>query len=110
MRRFLFRIFEILNIVLFTSAAWGACHVITPNGSGNNSGSDWNNSCNGLSGSCSPSSGMLRGDSYYIAKGTYSSVTWSKGDSGSSNISVKSPTAGDHCTDTGFVQGTHVGQ
>jgi hypothetical protein len=110
MRKLLFGMSAILSLVLVTSAAWGACHVMTPNGSGTKSGSDWNNACAGLSGACSPSSGMVRGDTYFIAKGTYSSATWSRSNSGSATITVKSPTAADHCTDTGFNQSTHVGQ
>src|SRR5437660_5234405 len=110
MRKLLFGIAAILTLVLVTSAAWGACHVITPNGSGTKSGSDWNNACSWFSGNCSMSSGAVRGDTYYIAKGAYSGTTLGKDNSGTLSITIKSPTAADHCTDTGFVQGTHVGQ
>ena len=96
-------------LALPTSIAWGACRVITPTGSGNNSGSDWSNACQGLSGNCSASN-MVRGDTYYLAKGTYSSQTLSKAASGSLLITIKSPTTGEHCSDTGFNQANHVGQ
>lgn len=110
MKKFLLYASIVLCFIGPTSAAWAACHVITPGGSGSKSGSDWSNACAGLSGSCSPSTGMVRGDTYYIGKGTYTSATISKGNSGSSTITIKSPTASDHCTETGFSNSTHVGQ
>ena len=94
---------------LLTSHAWATCHVITPAGSGNQSGSDWNNACAAFSGSCS-SSNMVRGDSYYVAKGSYSSPSLTKSNSGSTPITLKSPTSADHCTDAGFSSSVHVGQ
>ena len=95
---------------LLTPAVFAACHVITPAGSGNLSGSDWSNACAGFAGSCS-SANVVRGDTYYIAKGTYGSApTLSKANSGTTKITFKAPTASDHCTDTGFSQATHVGQ
>jgi len=100
----------VLCFLLLASAAWGACHVITPTGSGSQSGSDWNNACAGFTGNCS-STGVVRGDTYYIAKGTYSAAPGlTKANSGTTKIIFKAPTAGDHCTDTGFAQATHVGQ
>lgn len=99
----------LLSLALPSSIAWGACRVITPSGSGNNSGSDWNNACQGLSGNCSVSN-MVRGDTYYLAKGSYSSQTFAKAAAGSLPITIKSPTAGDHCSNTGFNQTNHVGQ
>jgi hypothetical protein len=87
-----------------------ACHVITSAGSGSNSGADWNNACAGFTGNCS-SANVVRGDTYFIGKGTYSGApTLSKANSGTTPITFKAPTASDHCTDTGFVEGTHVGQ
>lgn len=110
MKKLLLGMSVLLSFTILTSAAWGACHVVTPSGSGSKSGADWSNACAGFSGNCSASSGMVRGDSYYLGKGTYSSPTWSRSNSGTSTISVKAPTASDHCTDTGFNSSTHVGQ
>lgn len=99
-----------LALILFCSLSWGACHVITPSGGNSNSGADWNNPCAGFTGNCSASTGMVRGDTYYLGKGTYTAPFVAVADSGATMITVKSPTASDHCTNTGFVQGTHVGQ
>jgi hypothetical protein len=109
MKRIVLHSSAILCLTLLSSVAWGACHVIIPNGSGNGSGSDWNNACNGFSGSCSGSN-MVRGDTYYLGKGAYSSPTLSKSNSGATLITIQAPTVADHCTNTGFVQATHVGQ
>jgi hypothetical protein len=110
MRKLLVGISGLLGFLFLTVAAWGTCHVVTPSGSGNKSGSDWNNACNGLTGSCSPSSGMIRGDSYYLAAGTYAPHDFSKANSGTSTITIKAVTANDHCTDTGYNAGTMFGQ
>src|SRR5262245_22928570 len=53
----------VLCFSVLASTAWGACHVITPTGSGNNSGSDWSNACAGFAGNCS-SANVVRGDTY----------------------------------------------
>jgi hypothetical protein len=108
----------IFCFIALSAAAFGACHVITPAGAGSHSGADWNNACTGLTGACDPSSGMVRGDSYYVAKGSYTApsggglTSWNLGQStsGSLDISIKAVTASDHCTDTGYVAGTHFGQ
>lgn len=101
---------RLLFLSLSALHAWGACHVITPAGSGNNSGSDWSNACNGFSGNCSTTSGMVRGDSYYLGKGNYSAPTLSRANSGTTTITIKSPTDADNCTATGYVSATHKGQ
>jgi len=45
------------------------------------------------------------------SQGTYSAAPGlTKANSGTTKIIFKAPTAGDHCTDTGFAQATHVGQ
>jgi hypothetical protein len=94
--------------LLFSCTAWAACHVITSTGSGTKTGSDWNNACAGFSGNCSATS-MIRGDSYYIAAGGYSSPNLSTSNSGSTPITIKAATSADHCTSTGF-QSSHIGQ
>ena len=80
-----------------------SCHVITPAGSGSKNGSDWNNACAGFTGSCASGS-MVRGDSYYLGAGIYSTtgVDFNKAISGTSVISIVGANAGDHCTNTGY--------
>jgi hypothetical protein len=93
-----------------SSSTGGSCSVMTPTGSGDRSGSDWNNACAGFTGNCSPSTGMQRGRTYFLGKGAYSAPALSRANSGTLRITIKSPTADDHCTDTGFASASHVGQ
>ncbi len=59
-----------VSLLMFTAfalipgIAFGACHVITPSGAGSKSGSDWNNTCGGFTGSCAAA--LTRGDAYYV--------------------------------------------
>ena len=112
---------HLLTILLFLIPAplFGACHVITPSGGGTNSGADWNNPCAAFSGNCAPAS-MVRGDSYYLGKGTYNvganTLHLNKAVSGTSTIGILGATAADHCTATGWsassfaVDGTSTNQ
>ena len=45
---------------------------------------------------------LVRGDTYYIADGTYSEHMFNDAESGTTYISIKKATAGDHGTDTGW--------
>jgi len=80
---------------------FGANHYVRQGASGN--GSDWTNACADFSGSCAIGS-LVRGDTYYVAAGTYLSggANWSRGESGTSVITIKRATATDHGTDTGW--------
>jgi hypothetical protein len=102
--------FIVLTVLLLASSAIAsaACQVITPTGSGSMTGSDWGNACAGFTGSCAPAS-LVRGNTYYVGKGSYRSVTFTP-ISGTTPIVIQAPTVAGHCTDTGFVAGTHVGQ
>lgn len=64
-------------------------------------GSDWTNACTDFSGSCAVAS-LVRGDTYYVATGTYAALTLSKAESGTSVITIKGATVADHGTDTGW--------
>lgn len=93
-----------------SAAAWAqTCRVVTPGGSGNNSGTDWSNACAAWTGACNPNS-LIRGATYFVGKGAYTGQSWGAPTSGSQVITIKAPTAAVHCTDTGFVSATHVGQ
>lgn len=98
----------VLCLLSMTSAV-AACHVITPAGGGSASGADWSNACNGFNGNCSGAN-LVRGDVYYVSRGNIDFPTLSKANSSSLTITIKSATVADHCTDTGFNAGTHVGQ
>jgi len=87
-------------IALIVSAA-PSNHYIRAGASGNGSGSDWTNACTGFSGACAPSS-MVRGDTYYLAGGSYSGANFSAASSGTTLITIKGATTADHGTDTGW--------
>ena len=75
-----------LLLLMFAAAAtesFAACHAVGPAASGNGSGADWNNRMNKL-----PSS-LVRGDTYYLADGSYGKYSFSTANSGSTRITVK---------------------
>jgi hypothetical protein len=84
-----------LILVLFMAAtANAATHYVRQGASGSGSGSDWSNAYGSM-----PST-LIRGDTYYIADGSYGGYTFD--DSGSSTITIKKATASDHGTSTGW--------
>lgn len=58
-----------LAYFVFPAWLWSTCHVITPVGSGNKTGVDWNNALAGVPGA------LIRGDIYYLADGSYSAFS-----------------------------------
>lgn len=90
----------LLVVLIFSSGRlFAACHVVTPTGSGNQSGSDWNNAYASL-----PAT-LTRGDTYYLADGTYPSMTINSVP-GTAVIEIRKAQTYDHCTDTGWNAGT----
>jgi hypothetical protein len=75
----------ILTLMLTGIAAegFGACHAVGSSAAGNGSGSDWNNRMNKL-----PAT-LVRGDTYYLADGSYGSYTFSTANSGTTRITIK---------------------
>src|SRR5256885_2021754 len=74
-------------------------HYITPNGAGAQSGADWSNACVGFSHNCDTGTGMVRGDVYYIASGSYTTYEqlFNVADgAGSLTIEIRGATAADH--------------
>jgi len=99
------------SILLFQAmilqAAYGENLYVRPNGGsyGSEDGSDWGNAFDGFSdvrwGSGSGALGA--GDTLYVAGGNYSqSLNFGASGSGSSRITIKRATAGDHGTNTGW--------
>ena len=91
----------LVAICIVPALCFGANHYIRQGASGSGSGSDWTNACPSFSGSCAVGS-LVRGDTYYVAGGSYSAPTWNRGASGTSVITIKRATATDHGTDTGW--------
>ena len=85
---------------------------ILASATGSGSGTDWTNACTGFTGSCAGSA-MVRGCTYYIGAGTYTpsggTLILNKPDSGTSTITIQSPTTSDHGTSSGW-SNSFVGQ
>src|SRR5690348_11914306 len=90
-----------LLLILVALPALGANHYIRAGATGNGSGTDWTNACSGFSGSCAIS-GLVRGDTYYVADGSYGSQTFDTANSGSSVITIIKATVANHGTATGW--------
>jgi len=71
-------------------------HYIRPGATGSNNGSDWVNAYTSLP------SNLVRGDTYYLADGSYGSYTFDDSVSGTTLITVKKATTEDHGTATGW--------
>ncbi|MGZ3768685.1 MAG: hypothetical protein ACXVCP_04570 [Bdellovibrio sp.] len=85
-----------LGILALNFAAEAANHYVRSGAAGNGSGSDWTNAYPSL-----PST-LVRGDTYYIADGTYGSYAFNTPLSGSSYIYIKKATITSHGSDTGW--------
>jgi hypothetical protein len=83
------------------SWASAANHYVRAGASGTGTGADWTNACTDFAGSCAVSS-LVRGDTYYVATGTYAGRIFNTAVSGTSVITIKGATAADHGTDTGW--------
>jgi len=96
--------FVILSGMIFASSqtAQAANHYILAGAVGNASGADWTNACTDFTGSCSASS-LVRGDTYYVATGSYVGRTFNVAASGSTLITIKGATASDHGSNTGWL-------
>ena len=98
-----------LALVLLASSVEAADKYVTTTGGGSFNGSDWNNACNGFTGSCAAGSALVRGDTYYVADGDYSSdsssvvgVSFVEPLSGTTRITIKKATVASHGTSTGW--------
>lgn len=79
-----------------------ANHYIRSDATGAGNGSDWTNACIDFTGSCAVGS-LVRGDTYYVADGSYAARTFSTAASQTSVITIKKATASAHGTETGWV-------
>jgi hypothetical protein len=92
---FFFVYFSTFTITSFSVAA--DYHYIRANANdGANNGSDWNNAYTSL-----PSS-LIRGDTYFIADGTYGSYKFDDAVSGPLTITIQKATISEHGTDDGW--------
>lgn len=98
--------FLLLCLVFFgwAKSAWAADHYVREGASGANDGSDWTDAWTAL-----PST-LTRGDTYYIADGSYGSYTFDDAESGTNVITVKKAIASDHGTESGWASAYGDGQ
>lgn len=89
------RIAAALLLVLLATAVQAANVFIRDGASG--SGADWSDALDDL-----PAS-LTRGNTYYIADGTYAGYTFDDDASGTTTITIKKCSASDHGTETGYV-------
>lgn len=95
----------IVLLLLFAlpAALMATNHFVRAGASGNGSGADWTNAFTDV-----PAS-LVRGDTYYVAAGSYGSHTFQDPDSGTSVITINAATVADHGTDTAW-SSSYVGQ
>jgi hypothetical protein len=90
------RVSVLAILTAFPISGLAANHFVIPGGTGTRDGSDWANAYSSL-----PTT-LVRGDTYYLADGTYSGQTFSTAASGTATITIKKATPSDHGTDTGW--------
>lgn len=90
------RLFPFLLLCLMLAQADAAIHCVRQAASGAATGVDWNNAYTDL-----PST-LSRGDTYYVADGSYGSHVFADNDSGSTVTIVKYATATNNGTATGW--------
>lgn len=83
-------------LLLFTFQSFGANWHVRSAATGSATGADWNNAYTAL-----PAT-LTRGDTYYIAAGSYAGYTFDDINSGTSYITVKRATVADHGSATGW--------
>jgi hypothetical protein len=85
-----------LLLLLTAVSAQAADRYVRQGATGNGTGTDWTNAYPTL-----PAT-LVRGNTYYIADGSYGSYTFNDDASGTTPITIKKCTAGDHGTETGY--------
>jgi hypothetical protein len=89
------------SLVAFVQSASAANHYLRAGAHGSGTGVNWNNACTGFTGSCAVA-GLVRGDTYYVAGGTYAGYQFDTVNAGTSFITIKAATISDHGTSAGW--------
>jgi hypothetical protein len=93
-------------LVLLVPVCSAATHYIQGGGKGSKGGADWSNACSDLNrDGCTP---LVRGDTYYIATGTYGAETLNTSPSGTTLILIQGATIANHGTSTGWADTNSV--
>ena len=97
----------ILLLSLIGAPVFAANHYVRAGATGTDSGNDWTNACPDFTGNCASGS-LTRGDTYYVATGTYLNTmtaaahAFNPAVSGTSVVTIKGATTADHGTETGW--------
>lgn len=94
----------VLAVCMLPAFANAANQYVRPGATGSNNGSDWTNAHAKL-----PSS-LKRGDTYYLADGSYGNYVFDDANSGTTSITIKKATEADHGTTTGWSNSYGDGQ
>src|SRR3990167_5829775 len=95
--KYSYRLGSLLLFCIFSVvAARAACHVVDDSAAGGGNGDDWTTAWQVL-----PAT-LVRGDTYYLADGTYPPYVASTANSGTSVITIKKAIASDNCIATGW--------
>jgi hypothetical protein len=94
----------IVIIGMMPAVSGAALKFVRPGATGTNDGSDWNNAYPAL-----PTS-LVRGNTYYLADGSYSDYAFDDANNGTTVITIKKAVSNDHGTDTGWVSTYGDGQ
>ena len=89
-------LFFLLCLFVITRVASAADHYVRQGATGANNGSDWTNAWTSI-----PAT-LTRGDTYYIADGSYGRYTFNAPQSATSVIMIRKATTASHGTDTGW--------
>lgn len=90
----------ILLSLLFVNAAQAATYYVRDGGDGSTPTTSWAGAYDQIT---SAEAAASRGDTIYVADGTYNGVTFNVAASGTSRITVKKATTSDHGTETGWL-------
>ncbi|MGZ3746481.1 MAG: hypothetical protein ACXWRE_03960 [Pseudobdellovibrionaceae bacterium] len=94
-----------LLILLFSPfSVQAANHYVRQGATGNANGNDWNDAYTSLP------TALIRGDTYYIAGGSYPDKDFNTPANGTTVITIRTATALDHGTDTGWLSSYGTGQ
>src|SRR5580765_2943558 len=94
----------LISFLLIPGTSFAANHYVRAGATGSGTGNDWTNAYTNL-----PSS-LTRGDTYYLADGSYGSHTFNDANSGSSVISIVKATPAAHGVATGWSDAFGAGQ
>jgi hypothetical protein len=101
-RRSLLPLILLLLLLIATCSSFAANHYIRQGAAGAANGTNWTDACTDFTGSCAVAS-LVRGDTYYVAGGSYAARVWNKAESGSLVITIKKATIADHGIATGWL-------